>query len=55
MKISGYAYDFDCVYINGSGRSSYDFYIQLNRCGTLGGNERKAEDIHGRKITVSFF
>lgn len=35
---SGYAYDPDCMYINGSGRDYYEFYIQLNRCGTLGKN-----------------
>jgi len=35
---TGYAYDPDCMYINGSGRDYYEFYIQLNRCGTLGKN-----------------
>ncbi|XP_035905438.1 uncharacterized protein LOC118509236 [Anopheles stephensi] len=35
---SGYAYDPDCMYINGSGRDYYEFFIQLNRCGTLGKN-----------------
>ncbi|KAL7049562.1 hypothetical protein ACKWTF_003764 [Chironomus riparius] len=35
---SGYAYDPDCMYINGTGRDYYEFYIQLNRCGTLGKN-----------------
>ncbi|KAL9699541.1 hypothetical protein quinque_002982 [Culex quinquefasciatus] len=35
---SGYAYDPDCMYINGSGRDYYEFLIQLNRCGTLGKN-----------------
>ncbi|XP_065360290.1 uncharacterized protein LOC135954144 [Calliphora vicina] len=35
---AGYAYDPDCMYINGSGRDYYEFYIQLNRCGTLGKN-----------------
>lgn len=34
----GYAYDPDCMYINGSGRDYYEFFIQLNRCGTLGKN-----------------
>lgn len=34
----GYAYDPDCMYINGTGRDYYEFYIQLNRCGTLGKN-----------------
>ncbi|KAG7157936.1 putative Zona pellucida-like domain-containing protein 2 [Homarus americanus] len=45
---SGYAYDGDCIYVNGSGRHSYDFFIQLNRCGTLSGNEKGREDIRGR-------
>ncbi|KAK9681161.1 Zona pellucida-like domain, partial [Popillia japonica] len=35
---AGYAYDPDCMYINGTGRDYYEFYIQLNRCGTLGKN-----------------
>ncbi|KAM7358177.1 uncharacterized protein ACRADG_003232 [Cochliomyia hominivorax] len=35
---AGYSYDPDCMYINGSGRDYYEFYIQLNRCGTLGKN-----------------
>nr|XP_034833087.1 uncharacterized protein LOC117989785 [Maniola hyperantus] len=35
---AGYSYDPDCMYINGSGRDYYEFYIQLNRCGTLGRN-----------------
>ena len=34
----GFAYDPLCVYVNGTGRDYYEFYIQLNRCGTLGGN-----------------
>lgn len=35
---TGFAYDPLCVYVNGTGRDYYEFYIQLNRCGTLGGN-----------------
>ncbi|CAB3255788.1 unnamed protein product [Arctia plantaginis] len=35
---AGYSYDPDCMYINGTGRDYYEFYIQLNRCGTLGRN-----------------
>jgi hypothetical protein len=35
---TGYSYDPDCVYINGTGRDYYEFFIQLNRCGTLGRN-----------------
>lgn len=33
---TGYAHDSDCVYVNGSGHSKYEFSIRLNRCGTLG-------------------
>ncbi|KAM7249216.1 hypothetical protein ACFE04_021848 [Oxalis oulophora] len=40
---SGYSYDPDCVYINGTGRDYYEFYIQLNRCGTLGKNSRQED------------
>lgn len=36
--IAGYSYDPDCMYVNGTGRDYYEFYIQLNRCGTLGEN-----------------
>nr|KAF7432347.1 hypothetical protein H0235_005271 [Vespula pensylvanica] len=36
--ITGYSYDPDCMYVNGTGRDYYEFYIQLNRCGTLGEN-----------------
>ncbi|XP_055844953.1 uncharacterized protein LOC129911249 [Episyrphus balteatus] len=35
---AGYAYDPDCMYINGTGSDYFEFYIQLNRCGTLGKN-----------------
>ncbi|CAG9788150.1 unnamed protein product [Diatraea saccharalis] len=35
-----YSYDPDCMYINGTGRDYYEFYIQLNRCGTLGRNSQ---------------
>ncbi|XP_065080748.1 uncharacterized protein LOC135703439 [Ochlerotatus camptorhynchus] len=41
---SGYAYDPDCMYINGSGRDYYEFLIQLNRCGTLGKNANGGDD-----------
>lgn len=40
---SGYSYDPDCVYINGTGRDYYEFYIQLNRCGTLGKNSHQED------------
>ncbi|CAH0550621.1 unnamed protein product [Brassicogethes aeneus] len=41
---AGYAYDPDCMYINGSGRDYYEFYIQLNRCGTLGKNTHNEDN-----------
>ncbi|XP_046402964.1 uncharacterized protein LOC124168740 [Ischnura elegans] len=40
---SGYSYDPDCVYINGTGRDYYEFFIQLNRCGTLGKNNHNQD------------
>ncbi|XP_057653421.1 uncharacterized protein LOC130892206 [Diorhabda carinulata] len=40
---AGYAYDPDCMYINGTGRDYYEFFIQLNRCGTLGKNTHNDE------------
>ncbi|XP_017840418.1 uncharacterized protein LOC108598313 [Drosophila busckii] len=48
---AGYAYDPDCMYINGSGRDYYEFYIQLNRCGTLGKNSLQEES---RKNPTNF-
>ncbi|XP_023159628.2 uncharacterized protein LOC111591930 [Drosophila hydei] len=48
---AGYAYDPDCMYINGSGRDYYEFYIQLNRCGTLGKNTLQEES---RKNPTNF-
>ncbi|XP_013774172.1 uncharacterized protein LOC106459132 [Limulus polyphemus] len=33
---TGYVHDPDCVFINGSGEKLYEFFIRLNRCGTLG-------------------
>lgn len=48
----GYAYDSDCMYVNGSGRDYYEFYIQLNRCGTLGKNALNEE---GRKNPTKNF
>ncbi|CAG9813458.1 unnamed protein product [Phaedon cochleariae] len=41
---AGYAYDPDCMYINGTGRDYYEFFIQLNRCGTLGKNTHTEEN-----------
>lgn len=52
---SGYSYDPDCIYINGTGRDYYEFYIQLNRCGTLGKNAKAEESRKSSSIAVSFF
>ncbi|XP_060529165.1 uncharacterized protein LOC132703739 [Cylas formicarius] len=41
---AGYAYDPDCMYVNGTGRDYYEFYIQLNRCGTLGKNTHNEDN-----------
>lgn len=57
QKYIGYAYDPDCMYINGSGRDYYEFYIQLNRCGTLGKNaisEKSRENPTVRISIISF-
>jgi hypothetical protein len=53
-NILGYAYDPDCMYINGSGRDYYEFYIQLNRCGTLGKNSLH-EDSRKNPTVSKFF
>ncbi|CAG7732820.1 unnamed protein product, partial [Allacma fusca] len=42
---SGYSYDPDCVYVNGTGRDYYEYLIRLNRCGTLGASNH----VEGRK------
>lgn len=44
----------DCMYINGSGRDYYEFYIQLNRCGTLGKNSLH-EDNRKNPTVRTFF
>jgi len=36
---SGYVHDLNCIYVNGSGRNHYEFFIRLNQCGTLGRQE----------------
>ena len=55
--LEGYAYDNDCIYINGTGSDEYEFYIQLNRCGTLGGSDhnkkRDASNFKNTEPTVS--
>jgi len=50
---SGFAYDPLCVYVNGTGRDYYEFYIQLNRCGTLGGNTHNLDS--RKQPTVRFY
>ena len=54
--ILGYSYDSDCIYINGTGTDEYEFYIQLNRCGTLGGsdhNKKRDANYKNTEPTVS--
>ncbi|KAK6619974.1 hypothetical protein RUM44_006374 [Polyplax serrata] len=51
---SGYSYDPDCIYINGTGRDYYEFYIQLNRCGTLGKNAKTEEGRKSSTISKNF-
>lgn len=45
------------MYINGSGRDYYEFYIQLNRCGTLGKNslheDSRKNPTVSRQLSVS--
>lgn len=36
---SGYVRDSECIYVNGTGKTRYDFSIRLNQCGTLGRQE----------------
>jgi hypothetical protein len=43
----------DCMYINGSGRDYYEFYIQLNRCGTLGKNSLHEDNRKNPTVRVS--
>lgn len=46
------------MYINGSGRDYYEFYIQLNRCGTLGKNAHQEDSRKNptvRKIKKKLF
>lgn len=42
---TGYSYDPDCVYVNGTGRDYYEYLIKLNRCGTLGASNH----VEGRR------
>ncbi len=54
--ILGYSYDSDCIYINGTGVDEYEFFIQLNRCGTLGGsdhNKKRDANVKNTDPTVN--
>ncbi|XP_055930855.1 uncharacterized protein LOC129961072 isoform X2 [Argiope bruennichi] len=42
---SGYTQDTSCNYVNGSGRNHYEFFIRLNRCGTLGQQEVSEDNL----------
>lgn len=53
-SLQGYAYDPDCMYINGSGRDYYEFFIQLNRCGTLGKNAISEKSRENPTVNLSF-
>ena len=45
--VLGYSYDKDCIYINGTGDTSYTMLIQLNKCGTLGSSDHsKKRDVY---------
>jgi hypothetical protein len=43
------------MYINGTGQNTYEFYIQLNRCGTLGGSDHHKRDVKNTTPTVSTY
>ncbi|ODM91629.1 Cuticlin-1 [Orchesella cincta] len=57
---SGYSYDPDCVYVNGTGRDGYDYLIKLNRCGTLGasnhveGRREPSKNFMWNTVTVQY-
>lgn len=47
ILVVGYSYDKDCIYINGTGDTSYTMLIQLNKCGTLGSSDHtKKRDVY---------
>ena len=54
-NLSGFAYDPLCVYVNGTGRDYYEFYIQLNRCGTLGGNTHNLDSRKQPTVSTDLF
>jgi len=51
---AGYTHDHDCMYINGTGANTYEFYIQLNRCGTLGGSDHHKREVKNRNPTKNY-
>lgn len=51
---AGYTHDNDCMYINGTGQDAYEFYIQLNRCGTLGGSDHSKREVKNTKPTKNY-
>jgi len=51
---AGYTHDHDCMYINGTGQNTYEFYIQLNRCGTLGGSDHHKREVKNRNPTKNY-
>lgn len=51
----GYSYDSDCMYVNGTGRQYYEFYIQLNRCGTLGENTHHQDSRINPTVNIQNF
>ena len=55
FSLPGYSYDKDCIYINGTGDTSYTMLIQLNKCGTLGSSDhsKKRDVFKNSQPTVS--
>lgn len=51
---AGYSYDSECTYVNGTGDNLYEFYIQLNRCGTLGGSDHHKRDVKNRTPSKNY-
>ncbi|XP_063853701.1 uncharacterized protein LOC135096180 isoform X2 [Scylla paramamosain] len=50
---SGYAHSADCVYVSGSGRPSYTFIIQHNRCGTTNGDQNVPDAYTRQPLSVT--
>lgn len=51
---SGYVHDPNCIYVNGTGRNHYEFFIRLNQCGTLGRQEMYNPKMPG-EARVSYY